>query len=212
VDRPARVAYAVRVVANVPEPADQRQMRVSNADRDRVAALLQQASADGRLDLDELDQRLKEAYAARTYADLEPLTRDLPAAVEQADESAVAPRPTSQRAFALMGGFARRGAWVVPQRFSAFVLCGGGTIDMRQARFAGNDVTIRIFAVMGGVEVIVPPAAHVTVDGVAVMGGWDQPAEDASTPGGPRITVTGFALMGGVDVKRRPRSQHRHPS
>lgn len=185
-------------------------MRVSNADRERVATRLQQASAEGRLDLDEFDQRLKAAYAARTYGELEPLTVDLPVPAQPsdpalADSGHAELRPTSRWAVALMGGFTRQGAWVVPRRFLAFTVMGGGKIDLRYAHVAANEVTIRVFALMGGVEIVVPPEAHLNVTGIALMGGWDQPGEGATTPGGPRITVTGFTLMGGVGVKRRHR-------
>jgi len=54
--------------------------RASDAYRDRVAALLREAHAEGRLDMDELTQRLDATYASRTYAELAALTRDLPVA------------------------------------------------------------------------------------------------------------------------------------
>src|SRR3954447_865664 len=57
---------------------DPTQMRISDADRHQVSELLREAAAEGRLDLDELDQRLEATYAARTYADLVPITVDLP--------------------------------------------------------------------------------------------------------------------------------------
>ena len=41
--------------------------------------MLRDAAGEGRLTLAELDERLDAVYAAKTYADLEPLTRDLPA-------------------------------------------------------------------------------------------------------------------------------------
>jgi hypothetical protein len=52
--------------------------RAGDADRDRVAVLLREAHAEGRLDLDELQQRLDATYAARTYGELALLTADLP--------------------------------------------------------------------------------------------------------------------------------------
>ncbi|WP_219417428.1 DUF1707 SHOCT-like domain-containing protein [Pseudonocardia nigra] len=54
-------------------------LRVSDADREAVADRLRQAAADGRLTLDESDERQQLAYAARTRDDLVPLTADLPA-------------------------------------------------------------------------------------------------------------------------------------
>jgi Domain of unknown function (DUF1707) len=55
-------------------------LRASDADRERIAGLLRDAATEGRLDLHELDDRLSQVYASRTYAELEPLTRDIPAA------------------------------------------------------------------------------------------------------------------------------------
>ncbi len=59
-------------------------LRASDADRDRVADALQRHTAEGRLTLDEFDQRTAAAYAARTIGDLDAITADLPPLPEQA--------------------------------------------------------------------------------------------------------------------------------
>ena len=53
-------------------------LRASDADRQEIAERLKAALDEGRLSLHEYDDRVKEAYAARTYADLLDLTTDLP--------------------------------------------------------------------------------------------------------------------------------------
>lgn len=53
-------------------------MRVSDADRDKVAAVLREHMAQGRLSVDELQERLDGTYAAKTIGDLQRLTADLP--------------------------------------------------------------------------------------------------------------------------------------
>jgi len=53
-------------------------LRASDADRERIVEQLRQHTADGRLTMEEFDQRMSAAYAARTYGDLAELTRDLP--------------------------------------------------------------------------------------------------------------------------------------
>ncbi len=188
-------------------------MRASDADRERVAEILREAAGDGRLSLEELDERLDAAYAAKTYAELEPVTRDLPATgIPNAPAPAVPPAgdparfggvPTSHTAVAIMGGFSRKGDWVVPKQFTAVAVMGGGEIDLREARFAEPVVTINVVALMGGVEVTVPEDATVRVNGFGLMGGFDQGASGPGAPGGPTIVVNGVAIMGGVDVKRR---------
>ena len=55
-------------------------MRAADADRDRVAGILSTAYSEGRLSRDEYDARLDKALSARTYADLDQIVADLPAA------------------------------------------------------------------------------------------------------------------------------------
>ena len=59
-----------------PEPS--RGLRASDADRERVAEALRRHHVDGRIDTDELQERLERCYAARTGGDLAALLADLP--------------------------------------------------------------------------------------------------------------------------------------
>jgi hypothetical protein len=202
-------------MSDVPDrirPDDPRQLRASDADRERVAEVLRSAATEGRLGLDELEERLGEVYAARTYAELEPVTRDLPTSASVAPAGNAYPRiggtPTSTGAVALLGGFERKGAWVVPKVFTCVAVMGGGEIDLRQARFAEAEVTIRAFAFMGGISILVPEDAEVHVSGTGIMGGFSHDATGGGRPGAPRIIVTGLAVWGGVDVERRPGTNH----
>ena len=72
--------------------AESPELRASDADRERTADTLRRNAGDGRLDPEELDERLTRAYGARTTAELEELTRDLPAP---------APAPVPRREAAL---------------------------------------------------------------------------------------------------------------
>src|SRR5215212_2731494 len=54
-------------------------LRASDADRERVAATLREHYGDGRLDDEDLSERIEAAYRGRTMAELEALTADLPA-------------------------------------------------------------------------------------------------------------------------------------
>ncbi len=193
-------------------------MRASDAERERIAEVLREAVAEGRLDMEEFDERLGAAYAARTHGQLEPLVRDLPvpgsaapAPPAPADRTGWAERiggtPTSKWAVAIMGGFQRKGTWTVPRAFTAFAVMGGGEIDLREARFEGRDVVIRCFALMGGVQIIVPPDLETHVSGIGLMGGFDHTGSADGDPTGPRVTVTGLALFGGVSVERKLRKE-----
>jgi DUF1707 SHOCT-like domain/Domain of unknown function (DUF4190) len=77
------------------------QMRAADADRDRVVGFLATAFTEGRLTKDEYDDRLENALAARTYADLDLLVADLPAA-----RAAVQPAPARHVQLAGTNGLA----------------------------------------------------------------------------------------------------------
>ncbi|MBC9717111.1 DUF1707 and DUF2154 domain-containing protein [Streptomyces sp. TRM66268-LWL] len=195
------------------------ELRASDADRERVAEVLRDALAEGRLDMEEFEERLDSVYKARTYGDLEPLTRDLPVAGQAAapvpfassapavgsDWSArVGGEATSRGGVAIMGGFQRKGVWTAPRRFNCFAFWGGGEIDLREARFEDRETVINCVAVMGGMNVIVPPGVEVVVRGFGIMGGFDHSEEGVpGEPGAPRVILTGFALMGGIGVERK---------
>jgi hypothetical protein len=53
-------------------------MRASDGDRDRVAAVLREHTAQGRLTMEEFNERLEHVYQGRTHGDLQRLTADLP--------------------------------------------------------------------------------------------------------------------------------------
>lgn len=65
------------------------EMRASDADRDRVAALLREHTGQGRITIEEFNERLEQVYRSRTYGELARVTADLPAA----DLSASPPAP-----------------------------------------------------------------------------------------------------------------------
>jgi hypothetical protein len=197
-----------------PAVPDRGNLRASDTDRDRVAGILREAAAEGRLTMEELDERLDAVYAAKTYAELGPITHDLPHPGTAHIPAPSAPpaggvhqfggKPTSSAAVAFMGGFSRKGDWVVPKDFTAVAFMGGGEIDLRQARYAEPVVTIHVVAFMGGIEITVPEDANVQVTGIGIMGGFGHGATGSGQPGGPTIVVNGVAFMGGVDVKRKP--------
>jgi hypothetical protein len=200
-----------------PAVPDPRHLRASDADRERIANVLRDAAGDGRLTMAELDERLDAVYAAKTYAELEPITHDLPATAAvyaPAASPGASPDParfgasgTSAGAFAILGGFSRKGNWVVPKTFNAFMLLGGGEIDLREARFEDREVSIHIVAILGGCEVIVPEDATVRVSGVGILGAFEHSDSGSGSADGPVITIDGLALLGGVDVKRTPTTQ-----
>ncbi|MFJ6700715.1 DUF1707 domain-containing protein [Streptomyces sp. NPDC091272] len=204
--------------------SDLPELRASDADRERVAEVLREAVAEGRLDMEEFDERLGAAYSSRTQGELQHLVRDLPLTPGSAPTvlpahatggetvswaGRVGVPATSKGAFAFWGGFRRWGQWSVARRFTAFAMWGGGEIDLREARFEDREVTIRCITIMGGIAVKVPQELTVQVTGIGIMGDFDDKATGQGTPGSPVVKVTGFALMGGVGVERKLRKSEK---
>jgi hypothetical protein len=180
-------------------------MRVSDADRNRVAEILREAAGDGRIDFTELDERLEATYAAKTHGDLVPITHDL-APVAPTRPPAL-PGGRHERAVAIMSGVDRRGAWAVPEHFTVLCVMGGAELDLREAQFPAGEVTLTINAFWGGANVVVNRSTRVVMEGTGIMGGYTGPESDADlqlTADSPVVRVRGVAIMGGVSVVRRP--------
>jgi Domain of unknown function (DUF1707)/Cell wall-active antibiotics response 4TMS YvqF len=199
----------------VEDPRDDRALRASDADRDRVAEQLRQAAGDGRLSIAELQERLDALYAAKTYGELEPVVADLPDAGRVASALAPKPRsgevsvrvsgtPVARTAKAVFSGLARRGQWVVPTHYQVKTVFGGAELDLREARLESHEVTIDVKAVFGGVDIVVPDDVIAIVDGTAVFGGFDDKVSTSQpAQGAPVVRIGGKAVFGGVSVRRR---------
>ena len=108
----------------MPEPQDQMpaalsrgRLRACHADREQVIGMLKAAFVQGRLDKDELNARVGQALASRTYADLAKLTADLPAGL-----AAAAPSYQPARARAPL-----------PVRTAAWLMCLGAVLTLADA-------------------------------------------------------------------------------
>lgn len=186
---------------------------VSPSSREQVVQDLADHFAQDRLTLPEYERRVELAYRASSNEALRDLTKDLalpPARMAQqsavaADNTRVAPRlaTKAKNFYALMSGVVRRGTWTVPGRMRAIACMGGISLDLRDAVLTAPVTDIYVLAVMGGVEVIIPPDVRLESDGFAIMGGFeDQLREPASRdPNAPLIRVHGLAVMGGVEAR-----------
>ena len=195
-------------------PPDPSMLRISDTDRQKVAEVLRDAAGEGRIDLDELDERLELTWGAKTYADLVPITADLhlpahpqPAQAPVRRTPAGVPAVGHNSSTAIMGETKRQGVWAVPEHHSAFALMGSVVIDLRQAQLSARETHINASSIMGEVKIIVPAHMHVVVDGTPIMGDYTQgkdkvPAEIG--PDSPTVRVRGMALMGSVNVQRLP--------
>ncbi len=189
-------------------------LRASDADRERAAERLRHAAGDGQLTLEELHDRLDQAFAARTRADLELLTSDLQepgdrVAAPSTRPSGVAVRPGAGGArwlIAIMGGCERKGRWRLAERCVSLNIMGGCELDLNQVELASERVELTVWSVMGGAEIRVPNGLAVEVSEFALMGGNSVHIEEDRPPAaGPVLHLRLYSLMGGTDVKRGPK-------
>ncbi|KAA0096866.1 DUF1707 domain-containing protein [Mycolicibacterium sp. P1-18] len=179
-------------------------MRAADSDRIQVAQLLTDAAAQGRLEMTDYEDRLKKAYAAQTFDELDRLSSDLPGIATTAPAIGPGQPAPSTLLLAIMSGFERRGRWNVPKRLTSVALFGGGVIDLRYADFTTADVEIHSYSIFGGQTILLPPELNVDVHGVGVMGAFDH-LGDQGSPGAPHVTIRGFSLWGSVGIKRKKR-------
>jgi hypothetical protein len=106
-------------------------LRASHEDRDKIVELLRVAGGDGRLDAEELDERVGAALAARTYGELAALVADLPA-VPGSPVMPLAAKPKDIVRIETGSGHTKRvGHWAVPQRMEVRARSGWVVLDRR---------------------------------------------------------------------------------
>ena len=143
------------------------ELRASHDDRERAAEVIRIAAGDGRLDADELDERLEKALTARTTGELAVLTADLPAV-----PGAAAAQPKDVVEIRCMGGNAgRRGRWVVPRRMEITATGGNVKLDFTEAVITVPTLHIDATVRGGNLILITRPGLEVDTDGVTNVGG-----------------------------------------
>jgi hypothetical protein len=166
--------------------------RAADADREEVAERLRVAAADGRIELAELDERLGQAYRAKTYGDLAVLVADLP-------EPPLVLRTTTPN-------IRQAGRWVVPRRITAESTTGWITIDFTQASCAYREVTVELATRTGWIQLILPDGWAARVAPLSTYTGHiSNRAAETADPGAPTVVVTGHPLFGYIKIRQRRR-------
>jgi len=178
----------------------------SNGERDAAAQRLQVAFAEQRLTDDEFDHRIRAALTARTTAELDLLTADLPAASQV---QIVTGRKPGRFAVVYKGSISRSGRWPVPKHLLFGVYKGGGRIDLRAAELTAKVTTIRAIAYKSNTEIVVPPGVRIELGGLGVSADTDsQPDDlrhDADTP---VVRIKGLGYKGTILVATRTPLPH----
>jgi hypothetical protein len=180
---------------------------VVETDRQHVITLLTAAHAEGKLTADERDRRTFQAQQAHVFDDLVPLTRDLVGLRTTTVRYSAPTTDQSDQFVAIFSGVERTGHWSVRPHSFATALFGGVKLDLSEAVFESNEITIEVFCLFGGVELKVPEGTRVENRVIAVFGGCDQKVSQP-TPDAPTLVLKGFVGFGGVEV-RNPKKPKR---
>ena len=182
-----------------PSPRD---LRASDADRDRVLAMLGEAMSDGRLTQEEHAERVQRAFSARTLGELAELTADL------AVPSAQPVRLDGGRTITGIFGPARRdGRWVVPENLTVTAMFGEVEVDFRQAILQASRVQVYATVFGGRLRLIVPDGVSVIVSGHMVLGRKRGSTPQPTGPDAPVIEVRALVLGGELAVRTPPKSR-----
>jgi len=175
-----------------------RDLRASDADRERVVAVLGDALADGRITMEEHSERTSRAYAARTLGELTGLTRDL--SPEEAQPILVDDRPVS----VFFGRTRREGRWVVPVKLPLLALFGTVELDLREAVMQRRHVVVDSLVLAGRIRILVPEGVSVNVTGRTILSTRDLRARPVLD--GPTVEVGGTMIFGSVRARAPRRS------
>lgn len=183
----------------MPQPP---QLRMSDADRERIADRLRTATSEGRITLVEYEDRLKGVLAARTFADAEPYLADLPGG------PVLAQVPEHGELRTSWSSLKRRGPWLVPRRLSVSAVGGSVVLDLTEAVIPQRVVDVDLDVSLGSTTIIVPPGATVDIDAVVMVAGSAHARRVPTAPvAGPglHVVVRGKQRLGSLTVRPKRR-------
>jgi hypothetical protein len=175
--------------------SEEHEQRASDAEREQAVERLRDASAEGRLTLEELADRAASAYRAQSSAELARLTEDLPAPSR---------RKPVRWTVVVIGETKRTGRWRIAENARVVLGIGDCHLDLRQAELEGEEVTLTVTQVIGDTTIVVPHHVDVELSGFVLIGGKSLAgSEEELQPAAPRIRIRAFGLIGEVKVVRR---------
>jgi predicted membrane protein len=103
-------------------------------------------------------------------------------------------------AYALLGGTEHKSNAQDFRGGDVTAIMGGAKLDLRQAGLKTGEAVIDIFAMWGGVEIIVPRDWTVIVQGTPILAAFEDKTNQTQA-GGPRLVIRGILLMAGCEIK-----------
>lgn len=186
-------------------PGD-RDLLMSDADRERVLARLQDAAGEGRLTLDEFQERVDGVLRARRFGEVEPYLAGLPPVAT--GPLAPPPAPAVAELRTVASSLRRTGRWSVPRTLRVSSKAGSVKLDFTDALIGHPVVEIVLDVYAGSTTLVLPAGASVDVDGVQMYAGSvtvRRVPQVAEASGGPHFVVTGSQKAGGLTVRHQRR-------
>jgi DUF1707 SHOCT-like domain/Cell wall-active antibiotics response LiaF, C-terminal len=193
--------------AGQPAQAGYDKIRVSDSEREEIVALLGHAAGEGRLTLEEYNDRAGAAYSAKTRGELVCLIEDLPVAGQQptvlTPTASTAPtlgRP-QERILAIFATDSRKGRWQVPAQVEARSVFGDCQIELQEAQLQHQVTRFDVTSVFGSVTIFAPEGVDIRMTGTAIFGSKESKMHKPVTPGAPVIEVNCRVIFGSVTVR-----------
>lgn len=191
---------------------------LQNAREDTIERL-SEAFARDVLTIDAYEQRVDRAFACRDVNEFDALLADL--GLARAEHALVRARPAlavlaepaesapqaARVALSVLGNVERRGAFALPRLGKALSVLGNLELDLRDIAFPLGVTELRVSAVLGNVEIIVPPHIAVETDGSGILGSFASMARHPiDVRGEPVLRIRGNAILGSVEIRTMPRA------
>jgi hypothetical protein len=186
------------------------ELRASDADRDRIADILREALAEGRLTADEHAERVEGVLSAKTVGELEVFIQDLPVAHRRPAAQPYTPAPNRPLAgaipaeaddslVAVFSSAVRKGRWRAGRRIHAYSVFGSVEIDLSEAIFEYQQVVIKAVSVFGDVQIRVPENVSLRGTGGGILGNFEVNPLDSAEADAPVVYVEGWAILGNIE-------------
>ena len=168
--------------------------RAGDADREQALVTLRDAVVSGHLTLEEFSGRVERAELARTHAELEAVTADLPA------RSGAAELPARHRA--VFSRLERSGRWELAPESRVTSIGGTIVLDLGQATLHGPETTLHVRNYFGTITLLVPRGVLVEVDGGGAFGTRDIHLPDAGpVTDAPRLRIRTSGPFGTLRIR-----------
>ena len=197
-----------------------------DAKRKQTVDALSEHFANDFLKMEEFERRVDVALRAGTLEELQELLQDLPSGdlPIRAEDASKLPMARSEPGVpasrvkerdtivAVLSASKRMGRWIPARKSTVVGVVGSVELDYRDALLGPGVTEVMAVAVVGSVEILVPPGLYVECEGMAVLGNIEQ-VEDIPLevdPDAPMLRIKGVSVLGNVEVRVRYPGESAH--